>query len=160
MAHDFTAFAKKRALISFVVAGLINAVVLLLALSGKSEVPLFALSAEKWNQSFIGALIPRALVISIIVTFLTVWITLKAHTGDAERVPWFRITLITAVIRSILAFILVLGLAFVLRAMYPSYAEASTTIVIPLVALFAGAVAAYMTYSAVLTTENILHSED
>lgn len=158
MTHNLTAFAKKRALISFIAAGALNVIILLFALSGKTEVPLFALEAEKWNHSFIGALIPRALVISIVVTFLTVWITLKAHkNGGPGDIPWFRITLIKALIRAILAFIFVLALALILRAAYPTYAEISTSIVIPAVAVFAGAVASYMTYAAVLSTESFLH---
>ena len=158
MTDKLLKFAKRRALISGIAAGVLNVIILYFALSGKSQVPLFALVAEKWNHSLIGALVPRALVISIFVTLLTVWITLKAHSEEyAGRVPWFRITLITALIRAVLAFIFVLALALILRALYPTYAEISTFIVMPAVGVFAGAVASYMTYSAVLSTASLLH---
>lgn len=158
MSEKLIKFAKRRALISGIAAVIVNIIILYIALMGKTEVPLFALVAEKWNHSFIGALIPRALVISIVVTFATVWITLKSHKEEgAGDIPWFRITLIKALFRSVLAFIFVLALALILRAAYPAYAEISTSIVIPVVAVFAGAVASYMTYAAVLSTESFLH---
>jgi len=161
MTDKLIAFAKRRALISGIVAGVLNATILYFVLSGKSQVPLFAFVAEKWNHSLIGALVPRALVISIVITFTTVWITLKAHSqGGIHNIPWVRITLIKALVRSVLAFIFVLALALLLRATYPTYAEISTSIVIPVVAVFAGVVASYMTYSAVLSTESLLHPEE
>jgi hypothetical protein len=161
MTDKLIAFAKRRALISGIVAGVLNVIILYFALSGKSQVPLFALVADKWNHSLIGALVPRALVISIVITFTTVWITLKAHSqGGIHNIPWVRITLIKALIRSVLAFIFVLALALLLRATYPTYAEISTSIVIPVVAVFAGVVASYMTYSTVLSTESLLHPEE
>ncbi len=158
MSEILIKFAKRRALTSGIAAGIVNIVILYFALMGKTEVPLFALVAEKWNHSLIGALIPRALIISIAVTFVTVWITLKTHKEEgAGDIPWFRITLIKALFRAVLAFIFVLGLALLLRAAFPKYAEISTYIVIPAVAVFAGAVASYMTYAAVLSTESFLH---
>lgn len=161
MSEKLITFAKRRALTSGIAAGIVNVIILYFALNGESEVPLFALVAEKWNHSLIGALIPRALIISIVVTFVTVWVTLKAHNEeDAGDIPWIRITLIKALIRAVQAFVYVLGLALLLRALYPTYAEISTSIVIPVVAVFAGAVASYMTYSAVLSTESLLHPED
>ena len=158
MTDQLSRFAKRRALISGIIAGIANIIILYFALNGKAEVPLFAFAAEKWNHSLIGALIPRALVISIAVTFTTVWVTLKAHSeGGISKIPWIRLTLIKALVRAVQAFIFVLALAFILRGLFPTYAEISTSIVIPVVAVFAGAVASYMTYSAVLSTESLLH---
>ena len=51
-------FASKRAATGAVVAGLVNALVVYLSLSGLAEVPIFALVAEHWTQSLIGALTP------------------------------------------------------------------------------------------------------
>ena len=161
MPTDLIKFAKKRAIVSFIVAAAVNALILYFALSKEAEIPLFALVAENWRHSLIGALMPRALVISILVTFVTVWLTLKKHSKDEMGyIPWFRITLITALVRAVLAFIFVVGFALLLRAAYPTYAEISTSIVIPAVAVFAGVVAAYMTYAAVLTTESLLYPEE
>jgi len=158
MTDRLTKFAKRRAIISGIVAAILNVIILYLALSGKSQVPLFAFVAEKWNHSLIGALIPRALIISIAVTFTTVWVTLKAHSEEGiGKIPWIRITLVKALVKAVQAFIFVLALAFILRGLFPTYAEISTSIVIPLVAAFAGGVASYMTYSAVLSTESLLH---
>jgi hypothetical protein len=61
-------FASKRAGAAAVVAGLVNALVVHLVLSGIPEVPIFALVAEHWKQSLIGALIPRAVLISLVAT--------------------------------------------------------------------------------------------
>ena len=161
MPEKLSTFAKRRAVISGIAAGIINMIILYIALRGTTNVSLFALEAEKWNHSLIGAFIPRALVISIVITFTTVWATLKAHSEDGlESIPWIKITLIKALVRALLAFLFVLALALILRGLFPTYAVISTSLVIPLVSVFAGAVAFYMTYSAVLSTEGMVRSEE
>lgn len=161
MSEKLRTFAKRRAVASGIAAGIVNLIILYIALRETGHVPLFALMAEKWNHSLIGAFIPRALVISIVITFTTVWATLKAHSEDGlENIPWIKITLIKALIRALLAFLFVLALALILRGLFPAYAVISTSLVIPLVGVFAGAVAFYMTYSAVLSTEGMVRSEE
>jgi hypothetical protein len=65
-------------------------------------VPTFAVVAAEWKKSLIGALIPRALLTSLLVTRVNVWATVKSRrSGEVQPpldkdVPWFRRTLILA----------------------------------------------------------------
>lgn len=148
-------FASKRAATGAVVAGLINAAVVWLSLSGIPEVPIFALVAEHWKQSLIGALIPRAVQISLLATFMTVWATVRSRTaGDVDPpltpgVPWAGPTLKVGLTRSVYGFLLVLAIAALLRVLLPTYTAAPATWVIVLVALFAAGIAYIMSYSVV-----------
>ena len=167
MAVTLKSFAIRRAVLSFLVAGMINLAIVYFSLRGEGEVPLFAAVADIWNHSLIGALIPRSLVISFLVTIATFIATIKeVSKNNAERairlkgIPWIKIAIRKALIRALIAFLLVIALAFVLRALFPTYTVLSVSIVIPTVAIFAGLVAFSMTYSAVLTTGKILSSQD
>ncbi len=160
-------FAIKRATFSACAAGIINLIIVYFALRGKGEVPLFASVAEIWNHSLIGALIPRSLVLSFIITITTVTATIKESSRKSEnisnkikRTSWIKIVLRKAVIRALIAFVLVLLLAFTLRILFPTYATLSVSIVIPLVGIFAALVAFSMTYAAVFSTGRILDSKN
>jgi len=151
-------FASKRATTGAVVAGLVNALVVYLSLSGLPEVPIFALVAEHWKQSLIGALIPRAVLISLLVTFMTVWATVRSRTaGDVDPpldpdVPWVGRTLKVGLTRSVYGFLLVLAIALLLRVLLPTYTTVPSTWVVVLVALFAAGIAYLMSYTLVLKT--------
>ncbi len=77
-----------------------------------------------------------------------------------EKTSWIKIALRKAVIRALIAFVLVLLLAFTLRILFPTYATLSVSIVIPLVGIFAALVAFSMTYAAVFSTGRILDSKN
>lgn len=165
--NDLRSFATKRAITSAIIAGLVNLIIVYFALKGKGEVPLFASVAEIWNHSLIGALIPRSLVLSFIITITTVTATVKEASRKSENISnklektsWIKITLRKAVIRALIAFVLVLLLAFTLRILFPTYATLSVSIVIPLVGIFAALVAFSMTYAAVFSTGRILDSKN
>jgi hypothetical protein len=151
-------FAFKRAATGAIVAGLVNALVVYLALSGIPEVPIFALVAEHWKQSLIGALIPRAMLISLLVTFVTVWATVRSRTaGDVDppldpSVSWVGRTLKLGLTRSVYGFVLVLAIALLLRVLLPTYTAVPSTWVVVLVALFAAGIAYLMSYTVVLKT--------
>jgi len=138
------------------VAGLINAMVVHLSLSGLPEVPIFALVAEYWKQSLIGALIPRAVLISLLVTFMTVWATVKSRAAGSVSppidpgVPWVGGTLKVGLTRSVYGLLLVLAIALVLRALLPNYTAVPVRWVVVVVALFADGIACLMSYTAVL----------
>ena len=164
--NNLRSFATKRAITSGIISGIVNIVIVYLALKGKGEVPLFASVAEMWNHSLIGALIPRSLVLSFIITITTVRATLKEIARNSGQVSsqskpsWIKITLRKALIRAIIAFALVLLLAFTLRILLPTYATLSVSVVIPIVGIFAGLVAFSMTHAAVISTSRILDSKD
>jgi hypothetical protein len=151
-------FASRRAATGAVLAGLVNALVVYLALSGTRKVPIFALVAEHWKQSLIGALIPRAVLISLLVTFMTVWATVRSRVaGDVDPpldpgVPWVGRTLKVGLTRSVYAFLVVLAIALLLRALLPTYTAIPSTWVTALVALFAAGIAYLMSYTVVLKT--------
>jgi hypothetical protein len=151
-------FASKRAATGAVVAGLVNALVVYLSLSGLSEVPIFALVAEHWKQSLIGALVPRAVLISLLVTVVTVWATVRSRAaGNVDPpldpgVPWLGRTLKVGLTRSVYGFLLVLAIALVLRVLLPTYTAIPSRWVIVLVALFAAGIAYLMSYTVVLKT--------
>jgi hypothetical protein len=151
-------FAEKRAATAAVVAGLLNALIIHLSLSGLSKVPIFALAAQNWKQSLIGALIPRAALISMLVTLVTVWATVRSHAAGKLRAPleagspWVGKTLTIGLTRSIYATLFVLAIALVLRALLPTYTAVSTVWVKVFVTLFAAAIAYVMSYRAVLKT--------
>ena len=155
---SLTRFAAKRAATGALIAGLVNAIVVHLSLSGIPEVPIFALVAEHWRQSLIGALIPRAVLISLLVTFMTVWATVRSRTaGEVDPpldpdVPWVGRTLRVGLTRSVYGFLLVLTIALVLRVLLPSYTAIATTWVIAIVGLFAAVIAYVMSYTVVLKT--------
>ena len=154
-------FASKRATTGAVVAGLVNALVVYLSLSGLPEVPIFALVAEHWKQSLIGALIPRAALISLLVTFMTVWATVRSRAaGEVEPpvdpgVPWMGRTLKVGLTRSVYGFLLVVAIALLLRVLLPTYTAVPSTWVVVLVALFAAGIAYLMSYTAVLKTGRV-----
>jgi hypothetical protein len=79
-------FAIKRATFSACAAGIINLIIVYFALRGKGEVPLFASVAERWNHSLIGALIPRSLALSFIITITTVTTTVKEASSKSENI--------------------------------------------------------------------------
>jgi len=149
-------FAEKRAATGAVAAGLVNALVVYLSLSGLSEVPIFALVAEHWKQSLIGALVPRAVLISLLVTVMTVWATVRSRAAGTVHppldpgAPWFGITMKIGLMRSLYGFLVVVGIALVLRVLLPTYTSVPPVWVIGVVALFAGGIAYVMAYTAVL----------
>jgi hypothetical protein len=151
-------FAEKRAATGAMMAGLVNAIVAHLTLSGLPEVPIFALVAEHWKHSLIGALIPRAVLISLVVTFLTVWATVRSRAARSVSppidpgAPWVGGTLKVGLTRSVYGFLLVLGIALILRAILPTYTVIPSAWVVALVALFASGIAYLMSYTAVLKT--------
>jgi len=160
MPDKLRAFARRRAVISAVIAGAVNLIILYFVLHSKAEVPIFALVADKWSHSLVGALIPRALIICVAVTFTTIWATIKAHYEDLfNEVPWVKITLIKALVRAVYAFFLFLALTLILRGLFPAQTTVPTSFVIPIVALFAAATAYYMTYSTVLSAESMIPPE-
>ncbi len=152
------AFAAKRAASGAVTAGLVNALVVYLSLGDLQQVPIFALVAEHWKQSLIGALVPRAVLISLLVTLMTVWATVKSRVAGEVHPPidpgvtWFKPTLKIGLIRSVFAFFAVVVIALVLRALLPTYTTVPSTWVMVLVALFAAGIAYLMSYTAVLKT--------
>jgi len=163
MAHNLRTFAVKRAVLSASVAAIINIIIVYFALQGKSDVPLFASVAEIWNHSLIGALIPRSLIISFIITITTVFATAKEASRKSENISikiknasWIKAVIKKALIRALIAFILVLMLAFTLRILFPTYATLSISVVIPIVGIFAALVAFSMTLSAVYSTGKML----
>lgn len=163
MALKLTKFALKRGIFSACVAGIINLLIVYFVLGGKGEVPLFASFAEIWNHSLIGALIPRSIFISFIITITTVFATVKEISNISKdfslkikKSSWVKIALRQALIRALIAFILVIAFAYILRSLYPTYAKLSVSIVIPIVGIFAALVAFSMTYSAVFSTGKIL----
>ncbi len=167
MAKTLRSFAIRRAVLSSIAAAIINLLIVYLVLRGKGEVPLFATVAEIWNHSLIGALIPRSLAISFLVTIATFIATIKKVSKNKadtaarlKGITWMKIAIRQAFIRALIALLLVIAFALVLRALFPTYAVLSVSIVIPTVAIFAGLVAFSMTYSAVFTTGKILQSQD
>ena len=167
MAGTLGSFAIRRALFSSIIAGCLNLIIVYFALRGEGEVPLFAAVADIWNHSLIGALIPRSIVISFLVTIVTFIATIKEVSKNKEEranrlggIPWLKIAIRKALFRALVAFLLIIGLALVLRALFPTYATLSVSIVIPIVAIFAGLVAFSMTYSAVFSTGKMLHSKN
>lgn len=160
-------FALKRAVISAVAAGVINLIIVYVALHGKGEVPLFASVAEIWNHSLIGALIPRSIVISFLITITTMYATAKEVSTSSKEISlkfkkssWIKITVRKALLRALIAFISVIVLAYILRAIFPTYATLCVSVVIPIVGIFAGLVAFSMTYSAVFSAGKILVAKD
>jgi len=167
MAHNLRTFAVRRAILSALAAGIANLIIAYFALKGKVDVPLFASVADVWNHSLIGALIPRSLVLSFITTITTVAATIKEssrkrgiETKNTMNTSWIKIALRKAVIRALIAFVLVIILALILRTLFPTYATLSVFVVIPIVGIFAALVAFSMTYAAVFSTSRILDSED
>ncbi|GJM14736.1 MAG: hypothetical protein DHS20C13_00630 [Thermodesulfobacteriota bacterium] len=158
-------FALKRAIFSACVAGIVNLIIVYFALRADGEVPLFASVAEIWNHSLIGALIPRSIFISFIITVTTMFATVKEVSNKSEDIylklkksSWIKIALRKALIQALIAFIAVIILAYILRLLFPTYAKLSVSIVIPIVGIFAALVAFSMTYSAVFSTGKILNS--
>jgi hypothetical protein len=155
-------FAEKRAATGAVTAGLVNALVVHLSLSGLSEVPIFALVAEHWKQSLVGALVPRAVLISLLVTIMTVWATVKSraagtvHPPIEPGVPWLGRTLKVGLTRSVYGLLLVLAIALVLRALLPTYTSVPSTWVTVLVGLFAAGIAYLMSYTAVMRVAQLV----
>jgi len=149
-------FARKRAVTGATVAGLLNGLIVHLSLRETSEVPIFALVAEEWKKSLIGALVPRTLLISLLVTVLTVWATVKGRSAGevdppiASDVPWVGRTLKLALKRAAYGFGLVLGIALILRLVLPKFSAVPAGWVTLLVAVFAAAVAFLMSYTAVI----------
>jgi hypothetical protein len=149
-------FAAKRAATAAVVAAVINALLVYLTLAGIPEVPIFALVAEHWNHSLIGALVPRAVLVSLLVTFVTVWATVRSrmagevHPPLAPGEPWVGRTLKIGLTRSAYGFLLVLAIALLLRVLLPTYTAVPPAWVVVLVALFAAGIAYLMSYTAVL----------
>ena len=166
MTHNLGSFALRRAVSSSVVAAILNLIIVYFALKGKGEVPLFAAVADIWNHSLIGALIPRSLVISFLVTIATFVATIKeVSKTNVERAsklkgkPWIKIAIRKALSHALVAFLLVIGLALMLRVLFPTYATLSVSVVIPIAAIFAGLVAFSMTYSAVFSAGKIFVSK-
>jgi hypothetical protein len=151
-------FAARRAATAAVVAGLLNGLIVHFSLSGLSTVPIFALVAENWKHSLVGALIPRAALISMLVTFMTVWATVRSHAAGKFHAPidagapWVGKTLKIGLTRSVYGILLVLAISLVLRALLPAYTAVSTGWVTVFVTLFAAAIAYIMAYRAVLKT--------
>jgi len=161
--NNLRSFAIRRAITSAIIAGLVNLIIVYFSLRGIDDVPLFASVAEIWNHSLIGALIPRSLVLSFIITITTVFATVKEASTKSENISnklektsWIKIALRKAVMRALIAFVLVLLLAFTLRILFPTYATLSVSVVIPIVGIFAGLVAFSMTHSAVYSTGKML----
>ena len=149
-------FALQRAATAAVVAGFLNALLAYVALSDVPEVPIFALVAEHWNHSLIGALIPRAVLISLLVTLATVWATVRSRAAgtlasplDPNR-PWLSPTLKIGLTRSLYGFLLVLAIALLLRVLLPTYTTIPSVWVVVLVALFAAVIAYVMAYTVIL----------
>jgi len=156
------AFAFKRAVTGALVAGAVNALVIGVALRGLPEVPVFALVAEQWNHSLMGALVPRAALLSLLVTFVTVWATVKSSAAGLVQPPiatddlWVRKTLKVGLTRSIYALLLVLAIALILRLLLPTYTTLPSAWVMVLVTLFAAVLAYVMCHTAVLRTARAL----
>ena len=166
MALKLKQFALKRGIFSACIAGIINLIIVYIALNGEGKVPLFASVAEIWNHSLIGALIPRSIFISFIITVTTMFATAKEVSNKSKdlslklnKSSWIKIALQEALIRALIAFISVIVLAYILRWLFPTYATLSVKVVIPIVGIFAALVAFSMTYSAVFSTGKILASE-
>jgi len=166
MALKLKKFALKRGIFSACVAGVVNIIIVYLALRGKGEVPLFASVAEIWNHSLIGALVPRSIIISFIITVTTMYATAKEVSTKSvdvstklEKTSWIKIALQRALVRALIAFISVIVFAYILRLIFPAYATLSVGIVIPFVGIFASIVAFSMTYSAVFSTGKILSNK-
>ncbi len=158
-------FATKRAITSAVIAGIANLTIAYFSLRGIGEVPLFAAVADIWNQSLIGALIPRSLVLSFIVTVTTFFATVKEASSKSETISkklkktsWIKIVLRKALTQALIAFLLVLVLALTLRLLFPTYATLPVSVVIPVVGIFAALVAFSMTRSAVYSTGKVLET--
>jgi len=156
-------FAVKRSILSAFAAGIVNSIIVYFTLAPEGNVPLFASVAEIWHHSLIGALIPRSIVISLIITITTVFATVREATGNFEVISkklnktlWIKIATKTALIRALIAFILVILLASILRLLYPTYATLPASAVIPVVGIFSALIAFSMTYSAVVSTGKIL----
>jgi hypothetical protein len=103
------------------------------------------------------------LIISFIITITTVFATAKEASRKSENisikiknVSWIKTVIKKALIRALIAFILVLMLAFTLRILFPTYATLSVSVVIPIVGIFAALVAFSMTLSAVYSTGKML----
>lgn len=163
MALKLKQFALKRGIFSACVAGIINLTIVYFALSADGDVPLFASVAEIWNHSLIGALIPRSIFISFIITVTTIFATVKEVSSKSEEISlilkkssWIKIAFQKALIRALIAFIAVIILAYILRLLFPTYATIPATAVIPIVGIFSALVAFSMTYSAVFSTGKIL----
>jgi magnesium-transporting ATPase (P-type) len=146
-----------------VAAGIVNLIIIYFTLRSDGKVPLFAAVADIWNHSLIGALIPRSIVISLIITITTVYTTAKEASSHSleiasrlQKTPWIKMALRKALFRALIAFIFVILLAYVLRMFFPIYSELSVSLVIPIVGLFAAFIAFSMTYAAVLSTGKIL----
>ncbi len=86
MAHNLRTFAVKRAVLSASVAAIINIIIVYFALQGKPDVPLFASIAEIWDHSLIGALIPRSIFISFIITITTIFATVKEVSSKSKDI--------------------------------------------------------------------------
>lgn len=103
------AFAARRAATGAVTAGLLNAAVIHFSLGDLAEVSIFALVAEHWKQSLIGALVPRAVLISLLVAIVTVWATVKSRAAGEVQPPidrnvaWSGPTLKRGLYRSVFA---------------------------------------------------------
>lgn len=149
-------FARKRGTTGGVVAGLLNGLLAHLSLKGTAAVPIFALVAADWKVSLIGALIPRALAISVLVTIVTVWATVRSrkagevHPPLDQGVAWFGRTLKLALKRAVYGFLLVLAIALLLRVLLPKYSAVPPGEATLIVALFASAIAFTMSYTAVI----------
>jgi len=166
MEFDLKKFAFKRAIISAIAAGIVNLIIIYFTLRSDGKVPLFAAVADIWNHSLIGALIPRSIVISLFITITTVYATAKEVSRHSKQIssrlqktPWIKIALQKALLRALIAFIFVIFIAYVLRILFPIYAELSVSVVIPVVGLFAALIAFSMTYAAVFSTGEILKSD-
>lgn len=160
-------FALRRAALSALGAGIVNLLIVYFSLKPDGFVPLFAAVADLWNHSLIGALIPRSIVISFLITITTVFATVKEASHKSENIAkklnrshWLKIALRKALLRALIAFLSVIALALLLRVLFPTYATLSVSIVIPVVAIFAGLVAFSMTYSAVLSTGKMLRTSE
>ncbi|MCK5392603.1 MAG: hypothetical protein KAJ31_09250 [Deltaproteobacteria bacterium] len=100
---------------------------------------------------------------SFIITITTVIATVKEASRKSENISnklektsLIKIALRKAVIRALIAFVLVLLLALTLRILFPTYATLSVSVVIPIVGIFAGLVAFSMTHAAVYSTGKML----
>lgn len=159
-------FAAKRAVIGAIVAGVLNIMVVYFSLSGIPDVPLFAMEADVWKHSLIGALIPRAVVISLLITFTTVWATVKSrsagnvHPPIERNVKWVGRTIKICIMRAISAFVLVAAIALLLRLLFPSWAALSNTLTTLLVGVFAAVIAFLMSYTAVLRSVKVFNEVD
>lgn len=166
MAEDYLrSFATRRAITSALVAGLANLAIAYFSLRGIGEVPLFAAVADIWNQSLIGALIPRSLVLSFIITITTFFATVKEASNKSgtvskklKKISWIKIATKKALTQALIAFLLVLLLALTLRLLFPAYATLPVSVVIPVVGIFAALVAFSMTHSAVYSTGKVLET--